>query len=276
MKSHMNKRECFQRAKTLIEKGTIENLRYAALELRFCMEAITYEKLGSFSNGVPPSVLSKWQPPQAVKALLEYEPDADQSFILSGGIEEEYGKPSQNMQFIGEHKALSLKWLRKHYHKVGKILHFPHGRDTDQVPEDKLAEYLHEVANDLEEALKSTILGGFIRETYEFDCTACGDKVVCNKKQAEKHRRAVCLNPNCGAEHFVEISSEGAIFRIKASGFECLNCRKTTFIENRKLDIGRVFQCSACDTEHQFVTRQWGYGIIKREPEKIAKAHLDA
>lgn len=107
------KYKCIERANSLIEEGTAVSLRYAALELRFCMEAITYEKLEASAKHIPPDIIDKWQPPQAVKALLEHEPKTDKGFILFAGIEEEYGVPSNNMQFVGEHKAFNLGWLRR-------------------------------------------------------------------------------------------------------------------------------------------------------------------
>ena len=121
----LDKRACMERAEALLAALKPENVRYAALELRLCIEALTYEKLRSFSSVIPQSVLETWKPPQAVKALLEFEPMADQSFTLYAGVEEEYGKPAPTMQFIGQHNSLRLKWLRKHYHRPGNLLHAP-------------------------------------------------------------------------------------------------------------------------------------------------------
>jgi len=123
-----DKRSCMARAQQLLAEPTAENLRYAALELRLCIEALTYEKLRAFSDMVPEAVLATWQPPQAVKALLEFEPTADRTFTLFAGVEEQPGIASKNMQYVGQHTALRLTWLRKHYHKLGSLLHSSQAR----------------------------------------------------------------------------------------------------------------------------------------------------
>ncbi len=41
-------REALQRAKNELDAGVDERLRYAALELRMCIEAITYDRAQSF------------------------------------------------------------------------------------------------------------------------------------------------------------------------------------------------------------------------------------
>lgn len=53
---NLDKHSCLARATALLAAPTHENLRYAALELRLCIEAITYEKLRTYSNMVPLSV----------------------------------------------------------------------------------------------------------------------------------------------------------------------------------------------------------------------------
>jgi hypothetical protein len=49
----LDKRACLECAKELIREGSVQSLRYAALELRFCMEIITYEKLRASASHIP-------------------------------------------------------------------------------------------------------------------------------------------------------------------------------------------------------------------------------
>lgn len=259
-----DKRACIERARKFLETPSPENLRYAALELRMCMEALTYEKLHFFSGAIPESVLSKWQPPQAVKAILEFEPMADRSFVIHAGVEEEYGKPAKNMQFVGQHKSLRLQWLRKHYNKVGNILHFPSTSTSVFLSASRVKEYLDDVIADVEEALSGNILGGTLREVYVFECSECKSQVVCNKQTVAKTKKAICFNPQCGAEYFAEISEDGnSGFRLMVTEFDCTNCGALISVENRKLDIGMEFQCGSCNTRHRIVSRQWCYGAIE-------------
>jgi hypothetical protein len=60
-----DKRSFLRRAKALLDAGNDADLHYAALDLRLCIEAITYGKLQSFTEHLPPSMLQRtWQPPQ--------------------------------------------------------------------------------------------------------------------------------------------------------------------------------------------------------------------
>jgi len=257
----MNKYSMMEWAKKLFEDPTPANLVYAALELRLCMEGITYETLRSFSDVVPESVLSTWQPPQAVKALLEFEPIADRSWSLFAGEEEEFGKPASKMQLVGQHNALSLKWLRKHYNKLGRLLHVSfHAAGKSKEPARASKEYLLEVIADLEPPLNSTIFGPGFREVVFFTCTQCNRKVVCNKNSASKSKRAVCLNPQCGAEYFASITDGSEpVFQLMATDFQCVKCTTTIPIENRKLAVGLEFKCPSCKQAYRINVQGWSY-----------------
>jgi hypothetical protein len=122
---HFNKRSCLDRAKTLFTQRTEAALRYACLELRCCIESIAYEKLQTYAKRLPAAVLETWQPPQAFKALLEFEPLADQDFTLRFCEENAAGQPTGAWKSLGTHKTFQLSWLRKMYNALGNHLHVP-------------------------------------------------------------------------------------------------------------------------------------------------------
>jgi hypothetical protein len=260
----LDKRACLVRARSLLETLSLENTRYAALELRLCIEALTYEKLRSFSSVIPESVLATWQPPQAVKALLEFEPLADQSFKLSAGIEDTPGVKSKNMRLLGEHKSLQKTWLRKHYNKLGSLLHSPMVTASQSTGVEDTIKYLNEVIADLEGPVSSNIIGGGLRTVFKFVCTQCNKLSICNKDAVINNKRAVCLNPQCGAEYFATVIDKNkAKFELMATPFECTYCKATTSIENRKLDFGYTFNCAACEKKHRIENREWQYDAVK-------------
>ena len=252
------------RAKALLAEPTSKNLRYAALELRLCIELLTYEKLRSFSSVIPESVLSTWQPPQAVKALLEFEPSADRSFTLFAGLEEEYGKPSNDMKFVGKHNAIPLKWLRRHYNKLGSLLHAPPPASSGGMSQAETKTYLEQCVSELEEPLSGNITGFSLRNVVSIPCDVCESPVMANAEVATSSHKAVCLNPKCSAEYFVDARPDGEIaFRLKATVFNCAveSCSGNMPIENRKLDIGAELICPECKSKHRIVSRQWGYEL---------------
>ncbi|MYM38648.1 hypothetical protein [Duganella qianjiadongensis] len=263
----LDKRSCMARAQALMAEAKIENLKYAALELRLCIESQTYEKLRAFSSMVPEDVLRTWQPPQAVKMLLEFEPHADQTFTIYAGLEEEYGKPAKEMSFVGTHSSLRLGWLRKHYNKLGSLLHAPAVYEPRLHNLATLKQYLEEVIEDLKEPLESTITGGAIRNVVNFTCSECGKPVIANAETLRKKRKAICLNPQCKAEYYANIDETGQVtLQLMATGFECASesCDGVAQIENRKLEVGIEFSCPKCGLRHQIAHREWGYGPIEK------------
>lgn len=115
MSMKFHKESCLNRAKKLLEDKDDSDLRYVCLELRFCIESITYEKLKTYIKRLPFSVIEKWQPPQAMKALRELEPLADEDFELFISPESSPGVPTGEWVCLGHHKTFKLSWLRKTY-----------------------------------------------------------------------------------------------------------------------------------------------------------------
>lgn len=211
-------------------------------------EMLTYEKLRFVGDIVPPSVVETWQPPQAVKALLEFQPMADQTFELSiGRLHADTDLDKQEWVSLGTHRALSLKWLRKHYNKVGHILHAPSGREMQAAQPAKQAAYLGEVIDELEAVLSSGIIGFTERGGYTFNCGDCGKPAIRNADAMESGQTAVCSTPGCDAEYTLVRSEQGeAMMQPLLVRFECEACKATTDIAKRKVTLGVEFDCSGC------------------------------
>lgn len=101
MTMEFNKENCLNRARKLLENEDDTILRYVCLELRFCIESITYEKLKTYIKRLPFSIIEKWQPPQAIKALRELEPLADEDFELFIFPESSSGVPHWRRLLFG-------------------------------------------------------------------------------------------------------------------------------------------------------------------------------
>jgi hypothetical protein len=65
------KLDAFSAATRLLEKQDDVLLRYAALELRRCIEALIYEKLIVYGDLLPEDSVHKWQPDKAFDALAK-------------------------------------------------------------------------------------------------------------------------------------------------------------------------------------------------------------
>ena len=262
VRPHMgtDKRTCLAKAKALIQLADAESLRYAALELRMCMEYLTYQKLAAYENIVPAEVQAIWQPPQAVRALMDFEPNADKSVVIHYGVEDVPGIPAKTMQPLGAHAALSVRWLRKHYNKLGQLLHAPNSTSQSKPQTPPSVAYLTEVVQDLEAPVESTILGATFRTVWSVVCTQCGKPVAGNAETLKSGAPAVCFTPGCGTEYIAAEQPDGTIhFKPILVHFACAKCASDIAIQPNRLEPNATFECPACKSRHQITGQRWEY-----------------
>ena len=70
-------RGCLIRASAMLPSNSEETLRYAALELRQCLECLIYERAWCYKSVLSNDDLKEWQPSRLIKRLLEIAPYAD-------------------------------------------------------------------------------------------------------------------------------------------------------------------------------------------------------
>lgn len=245
-----------------------ERLPYASLELRMVLEAIVYKKLQSYFKRLPASMLATWQPPQAMRALKEYEPLADEDFAIRVSPESSPGIATGEWQWLGHHKTIRLRRLRKLYNALGSHLHVKHPFAPESgVPTrpDSLRRQLNAFVKELEPIVQNDFEATFA-EVFEFECEKCRTIVVRNAESAERTKRATCLNASCAAEYHIETDGMSFTAQLMVTVFDCAKCSGPIPIENRFLAIGYSFTCPACSTRHQLVERLWKYGAILEEP----------
>ncbi len=273
-----------ERAKALLIEPSPEQVRYAALELRMVMEMLTYEKLAAASDQLPPDVVNTWQPPQAIKALLEFQELADQSFSVSIAELPEDASPTSREAFenlnwlpLGDHHALKLAWLRKNYNKVGNILHAQAPSDSRILDFSKMAEDLRAITMELERAAFSTILAVAEKGGLVFSCICCDRPVVRNLAALERGETATCPTPGCDAEYRlvrnVEEGDEPTVTPIVAS-LECTACNEVIELHHRKVKVGSQFACPRCGAKHVIagLQQRWQYAAVPEGPRPSAKS----
>jgi hypothetical protein len=257
----LSKHECLERAKRLLASGDPAALRYACLELRFCLEAVTYEKLRAYSSRLPAGMMTRWQPPQAVSRLLELEGDAGEEYTITVGIRS--GEETGPLEVIGEYRTFTSAWLRKHYNKLGSFLHVPNASSpavTGQpMAPEGLREYLKEVLKEFERVMDSEITSTFA-PIVEFTCELCQRKISANAESARRRGRVVCLDVACAAEHIVWAGQDGSLYcRVSGSIFPCQRCEQKAFIPAKVQVEGYEFTCGKCGRRHKLVDRVWRY-----------------
>lgn len=90
-------RQALERAKRQLVE---EQLRYAALELRLAMEALTYDRAQAYRKEPPLDAFAKGQPQKLMDALLEIDRTAGSTYTLRMGEQSAPGAP-ETMETLG-------------------------------------------------------------------------------------------------------------------------------------------------------------------------------
>ena len=65
--------DCLERARKLLATGDECSVRYACLELRFCIEYVTYDQLVAYLAEVDDDAVRKWTPKQIIARARQEE-----------------------------------------------------------------------------------------------------------------------------------------------------------------------------------------------------------
>lgn len=196
------KRQHLRRAREFLGTAQLADLRHAALELRFCLEAMTSEKLRVFEKYLPRSFVERtYQAQKLLKAMKQIDPNADRGYQLYVGGRATPGVPADpaDMQLVGEHVAFNIKWLDKQYHKLGSLLH----AQRQIAPEDEaeLRAYLTSIVDAVKKAQAGSITGSALADNWRYTCNLCGEEFTVSRHFAQAERCATCPNPECEAEY---------------------------------------------------------------------------
>ena len=80
-------RTLLELARRELDSGDDIRLRYAALNLRLAMEAITYDRAYAYRAEIPPQEYETWQPKKVLQLLLEIDPNVDKDSTIRFGLE---------------------------------------------------------------------------------------------------------------------------------------------------------------------------------------------
>jgi len=263
----LDQKEILARAKSHLGVGTVESLRYAALECRLLMEELTYEKLRAFADLLPEAELNRWQPREAVKMLLAIDPYADQGVKIEISADplpddreptkEDYER--LNWVPVGDHHALTLKWLNN-YHKVGGLLHAPRASESSVMPMEKQSKLLAEVIAELERAVGSSLKSMIWRGGIGFQCIGCRRHILANLMHLRSGALSICPNDDCQLEYVLVKEDDGEQPpRVTPLGptLRCQKCSSTIHIARRKLKAGYEFGCDTCSARYRIQEPKW-------------------
>lgn len=237
-----------KKAKALLEKGDPDSLRYACLEMRFCLELLAYELIELHEKELPEEVFQVWQPKRVIEELLTFDPDIEKDSVISVGFEGSAGEPPKQMLVLGEEKGLTRKFIGKHHGKLSSFLHAPtfaklrSGASLDKAA---VAAYLQELVPEVETLCLSprSNLAMFVT----FECRACKKTIVRNHESLAEGAIVTCTKTGCGATYTVSgLDTHTPSLEMLQIEFECPACNTKNFLDKHLLRHGATITCVAC------------------------------
>lgn len=259
-------RKLLERARENFNTGDDYDLIYSALDLRMTLECLIYEKAQNYKGELSLKVLSTWQPRKLLTLLLEIDPDVDKDCGLSAGIEEEYGKPSNDMKFIGTETVLSLSNIKKYYDRLGSYLHSPTIEQVEQkkiASPEKIRARCKELIDIVNTVLSSPIFNFNMSRKMDWSCEKCGNKITRRIPSGVKSFSAGCID--CNATYFIESSDDLNFSRkSKTNKVPCASpsCEGHTELWVNDIVLGSQWKCLTCGVTNQF---SLGIGMVNSE-----------
>ena len=198
-------KQALARAEAHISSGANEYLRYAALELRMCIEAITYDRAQGYEEVMPLDVIKTWQPQKLMKALVEIEPLTNEEPTVHF-LDESLPEPSWVL--LGKEAIFSLQSIEEHIHPLGSFVHYPSLGQAAKGPNfQKMRRRCVEIAEHLEKVLASPVFNPVVLNVVEIPCDECGSTVL--KHMPHKVIESVAQCFGCKAEYRIFANEDG-------------------------------------------------------------------
>lgn len=259
----LQEKQCLDRAKKLINSGTAENLKYACLELRMCIETLCYSIFKLYLKQIPEEILKESQPRKLMKILKELDPYVEDDCMIVIGLEDNAGALPK-ASYIGQHKAMTIRFIRDTYDKLGYFLHIPSISQRSQH-----SKKLGDLRNDLEsmipklEGLCSNNFISNLAPVITFKCKRCSKHNVKNKESLKKNNVVICIDENCKAEYIFIDNIGKPTFLLAQTACNCPSCKTQFVLDKHKLKEEMIIKCKKCRKQLMFY-KLWGIKVLDR------------
>lgn len=252
-------RESLARAKIELAADDPHRQRYAALELRDAMEALTYDRALAFKDDIPPEEYKTWQPRKLMAVLLEIDPSIGVTSTIAFGLEEEYGKPAprENMKLLGTDVVFTLADLKAHYDAIGSYLHMPSLEQiqSGKVPDPaKLRERCKVVIGLVEKVLSSQVWNSTFGVTATLDqCMNEDCKKSIRKRMPSGQEKVDARCFECKAEYTITSETGGRVlWTPKMTDAPCSTpqCPERMSLWPHEVRSGTHWRCRGCGTHN--------------------------
>lgn len=239
-KEHLSKAE-----KLLATRGDDE-LIYACLELRKCVEAIAFETFTSYLEEVPLRAFEVWQPDKVIKELIRIDPEAGTTRTLSMQRSASDTEPAGDWKEIGEDRRLKANRASKIFNSLGFHLHVPMIKQIRQGRKDLsgLRASAEKYCAELKHVLSATIWNANFGTTVTVSCTECETPIKRKVEVLREERQIEC--GNCGQHFNVSKTNDEWFFEPILFYWHCDGCGKQREIAESKARANLDVSCPDC------------------------------
>ncbi|HEX6096904.1 MAG TPA: hypothetical protein VF432_11315 [Thermoanaerobaculia bacterium] len=256
MSIHGQAMEHLDKARALLSSGAEDALRYAALELRYCIEHLFYELIPHYRDDLPDNIFSGevWRPADIIDMITEIDPGVIYDRHVRIGLAPAPGVPGRLTNDLGRQTGLRKELARRIYHGLGFYLH----ARVDRHPHDvtRLRAKLMKTLPHLErfEGDRIIITGFQMRTTKR--CDDCGRAIGRRMADIEERPYAACKNTKCGAIYNVtRVDGTTAHWKLVQENLKCPKCQADNWlgvhIMKRGAQNQSSFNCRGCGTTYQ-------------------------
>ena len=255
MPAHPYRNQARQALKRAQELLAGDQLRYAALELRLAIEALTYDRAQAYMKELPLEALSRWQPKQLMDALLEIDPTAGETYTVGVGSEPAPGVAPETMHTLGTEVAFGLAQIKKHYHLVGSLLHTPTMQQLSQGigwDPHKARKRGEDTAHQIEVSLNSPVWNFTLGVFSDFRCLRCDQPIHKRVPHGQTQLVANCIY--CNAPHAGHRREDGKIHwspMMTRASCPTPNCPEPVELWDDEIKPGTHWTCKGCNKHYR-------------------------
>jgi hypothetical protein len=259
-------RACLQRAKVELSRPDDAGLRYAALELRGAIEALTYDRALSYLVDLSSKDRKQWRPEELMKSLCEVDQNADRSYTLSVGVEPAPGERPHVMHSLGRETAFNLAEIRTHYQSISGYLHTQKPIDQESQSFETLREHCAKVSLLVEQALGSPISNMRLARRVPIACD-CGETFRRHIPQGQSEVRAKC--PKCTRQYVFTQADDVVRWECMDVDRRCVkpDCDGLKVFPSDRIEVGTEWKCDICKGSN-VLTKMWLYHPPRANPRR--------
>ena len=246
----------YENARSEINLNDNIHLKYAALELRMAIEALTYDRAIAYKDEFPASEYETWQPRKVMAVLLELDPYADMESTISFGEEVGEDRAVSQMQTLGKESIFGMKHLKKHYDALGSYLHLLSMKkycEGEVLDFNKFRKRCEDIASHLDKVLSSPVFNITFGDFSATTCSECGTEI--RKRLLRDAPKIDVECHECDASYELSDLGNGRTkWRPLQQVIQCCNseCSETIVVWNREIRLGKYWDCKNCGGTNNF------------------------